>query len=46
MATLGSIRHELTQCQNCWVSKAEGVTFFRCANCKVDIYCVRSHRKY
>ncbi|KAJ3485116.1 hypothetical protein NLI96_g5173 [Meripilus lineatus] len=36
-----SLRNELTQCQNCWVSKGPGVTFSRCGACKIEIYCVR-----
>ncbi|KAJ3485115.1 hypothetical protein NLI96_g5170 [Meripilus lineatus] len=40
-----SLRNELTQCQNCWVSKGPGVTFSRCSACKVDLYCSKECQK-
>ena len=33
-------RSELTQCQTCWKSKADGAVLFKCSACKVDLYCV------
>ena len=33
-------RKELTQCQSCFKSKAEGAKLFKCSACKVDLYCV------
>ncbi|CAL1708653.1 unnamed protein product [Somion occarium] len=38
-------RKELTQCQQCWRSKAPGVTPFRCTGCKVDLYCSKECQK-
>ncbi|KAG9038160.1 hypothetical protein FRB95_002600 [Tulasnella sp. JGI-2019a] len=32
-------RHDLTQCQQCWVSKSEGDRFRKCAKCLTAIYC-------
>ncbi|KAJ3485125.1 hypothetical protein NLI96_g5167 [Meripilus lineatus] len=40
-----TLRNELTQCQNCWVSKGPGVTFSRCGACKIDIYCSKECQK-
>jgi hypothetical protein len=34
-------RKELTQCQFCYKSRAEGAVLQKCAGCKVDLYCVR-----
>ncbi len=35
-----ALHRELMQCQFCFKSRREGVTFFRCAGCQIEIYCV------
>ena len=36
-----ALHRELMQCQFCFKSKREGVSFFRCGGCQIEIYCVR-----
>lgn len=36
----GDLHKELMQCQFCFKSRREGVTFFRCGGCQIEIYCV------
>jgi len=38
-------RKELTQCQNCFKSRAEGARMSRCSRCKVEMYCGRECQK-
>ncbi|TCD68882.1 hypothetical protein EIP91_009597 [Steccherinum ochraceum] len=38
-------RSELTQCQTCWKSKADGAVLFKCSACKVDLYCSKECQK-
>ncbi|KAH8101794.1 hypothetical protein BXZ70DRAFT_76725 [Cristinia sonorae] len=38
-------RKELTQCQTCYESKADGVTLFKCAGCKFELYCSKACQK-
>ncbi|KAI0076493.1 hypothetical protein K474DRAFT_1662849 [Panus rudis PR-1116 ss-1] len=40
-----SFRRKLTQCQYCMKAKLQGVTFFRCNACKIDIYCSKECQK-
>ena len=37
----GALHRELMQCQFCFKSRREGVQFFRCGGCSIEIYCVR-----
>lgn len=39
----GELHRELMQCQFCFKSRREGITFFRCGGCQIEIYCVRDH---
>ncbi|KAF5325165.1 hypothetical protein D9619_010074 [Psilocybe cf. subviscida] len=34
-----------TQCQNCWKSELDGITLFRCGNCKNKTYCSKACQK-
>ncbi|KAI0653305.1 hypothetical protein C8Q70DRAFT_640144 [Cubamyces menziesii] len=41
----GLLHKELMQCQFCFKSKMEGVTFFRCGACQIEIYCSKECQK-
>lgn len=38
-------RKELTQCQHCFISQAEGAKLSRCSRCKVEMYCSKECQK-
>ncbi|KAL1937857.1 hypothetical protein VTO73DRAFT_12750 [Trametes versicolor] len=41
----GDLHKELMQCQFCFKSRREGVTFFRCGGCQIEIYCSKECQK-
>ncbi|KAH9846497.1 hypothetical protein C2E23DRAFT_575533 [Lenzites betulinus] len=41
----GEIHKELMQCQFCYKSKRDGITFFRCGGCQIEIYCSKACQK-
>ncbi|KAM5537922.1 hypothetical protein V8D89_008398 [Ganoderma adspersum] len=41
----GALHRELMQCQFCFKSRREGVQFFRCGGCSIEIYCSKECQK-
>ncbi|KAI0629515.1 hypothetical protein C8Q77DRAFT_291674 [Trametes polyzona] len=41
----GELHKGLMQCQFCFASRREGVTFFRCGGCQIEIYCSKECQK-